>query len=272
MPGKLIGAGKNADVYDIGGGRALRRYRDGRTASLVDNEAQVMRRARELGVPVPEVFDVSGADIVMECAVGPTMLQELGRRPWAAGAQARLLARLHQLVHQVPAAGLSGAALPRPFAAMPSPDSLVLLHRDLHPLNVILTGDGPVIIDWEGAACGPAIADIAMSWAIIGFATIAGDRRRAVTMRGVQVLFARSFLRAAGPLSDAWRTAAARHRLADRNVTPAEAARLQKLLRTLPPAARLTEGTGRSAPRCARPSAAASRARAGGSVAARSLP
>jgi len=24
----------------------------------------------------------------------------------------------------------------------------VLLHRDLHPQNVILTADGPLIIDW----------------------------------------------------------------------------------------------------------------------------
>ena len=29
MPGPLIGAGRSADVYDIGDGRVLRRYRDG---------------------------------------------------------------------------------------------------------------------------------------------------------------------------------------------------------------------------------------------------
>ncbi len=30
LPGTLVGAGRNADVYDIGDGRVLRRYRDGR--------------------------------------------------------------------------------------------------------------------------------------------------------------------------------------------------------------------------------------------------
>src|ERR1700761_5987177 len=114
-PGALLGSGRNADVYDIGGGRVLRRYRDGRDPDRVAAEAQVMAHARAGGVPVPEVFDVAGADIVMERAVGPTMLDVLGRRPWTIRAHARLLARLHELVHQVPASGLAGFALRSPF-------------------------------------------------------------------------------------------------------------------------------------------------------------
>jgi len=94
-PGALLGSGRNADVYDIGAGRVLRRYRDGRDADRVAAEARVMGHARAAGVPVPEVFDVSGADIVMARATGPTMLDLLGARPWTVGAQARLLARLH---------------------------------------------------------------------------------------------------------------------------------------------------------------------------------
>ena len=113
-PGTLVGAGRNADVFDVGDGRVLRRYRDGREARRVETEAQVMARARASGVPVPEVFDVSGSDIVMERAVGPTMLDAIGRRPWTVRAQAGLLARLHGLVHQVPASGLDGLDLPPP--------------------------------------------------------------------------------------------------------------------------------------------------------------
>src|SRR5580692_3590744 len=98
LPGTLVGAGRNADVYDIGGGRVLRRYRDGRDAADVDREAQVMVHARAHGVPVPELFEVSGSDIVMERASGPTMLDVLGRRPWTMRSQAGVLARLHGLV------------------------------------------------------------------------------------------------------------------------------------------------------------------------------
>jgi Phosphotransferase enzyme family len=232
LPGTLLGSGRNADVYDIGGGRVLRRYRDGRDPSLVDSEALIMVHARGYGVPVPEVFDVSGSDLVMERAAGPTMLADLGRRPWTVRAQTRLLARLHGLVHQVPPASLAGLPLPlRPGPAGPQ-DSDVLQHRDLHPQNVILTGNGPVIIDWEGAARGPAIADVALSWVIIKFSDVPGSGLEAAVVRGVQALAAGLFARAAGPLDDAQRLAAIRHRLGDPNLLPSEVARLEKLAPT----------------------------------------
>jgi aminoglycoside phosphotransferase (APT) family kinase protein len=229
VPGTLVGAGRNADVYDIGNGRVLRRYRDGREALVVHREAQVMVHARAAGVPVPEVFDVSGSDIVMERITGPTMLDLLGRRPWTVRMQARLLARLHRLVHQVPASSLAGPGLPLSFGTTGSGDGDVLLHRDLHPQNVILTRSGPVLIDWEGAGRGPAIADIAMTWVIIGFSEVPGQRLAAVAVRGVQQILTSSFVRAAGPIDEAWRKSAIRQRLADPNLLPSEIARLERL-------------------------------------------
>ena len=110
-------------------------------------------------------------------------------------------------------------------------DSQVLVHRDLHPMNVILTSAGPVIIDWEGAARGPAILDVALTWAIVGFSDVPENRLGAVALRGVQSLFTRSFVRAAGPLDLTWRAAAVRHRLTDPNVLPSERARLERVPR-----------------------------------------
>jgi aminoglycoside phosphotransferase (APT) family kinase protein len=235
VPGTLVGSGRNADVYDVGDGRVLRRYRDGRDARRVAAEAQVMAHARASGVPVPEVFDVSGADIVMEHAVGPTMLDVLGRRPWTLRAHARLLARLHDLVHQVPASGLAGFALRSPFGeGLPGADH-VLLHRDLHPQNVILTGTGPVIIDWEGASYGPAIADVALTWVIVGYSEIPPvPPVQAAVMRALQSAFTRSFVRAAGPVDESWRHTAIRLRLADPNTLPTEAVRLKRLAAAAP--------------------------------------
>lgn len=232
-PGTLVGSGRNADVYDIGNGRVLRRYRDARPARSVEAEAEVMTQARGAGVPVPEVFDVAGADIVMERAAGPTMLQALAQRPWTTRAQARRLARLHGLVHQVPAAGLS-EVLTGPFRGDTDvvSESDVLLHRDLHPDNVILTATGPMIIDWEGAGRGPAVADVAMTWVIIGFSEVPGSPLAAAVTRQVQQAFTRTFVRAAGPVDARWRLDAVRHRLADPNVLPSEAARLRKLAAT----------------------------------------
>jgi aminoglycoside phosphotransferase (APT) family kinase protein len=224
LPGALLGAGRNADVYDVGRGRVLRRYRDGRDAAAVDREARVMAHARAHGVPVPEVFEVSGSDIVMERAVGPTMLDVLGRRPWTLRRQARLLAQLHETVHQAPApSGLRAAGGGENLG------SQVLLHRDLHPMNVILTAAGPVIIDWEGAACGPAMYDVAWTWVILTSSEVQGTGLALVAVRGMQAQLTRSFVRAAGPIDQAWRALAVRDRLLDGNVLPAERARLERL-------------------------------------------
>ncbi len=221
-------------MYAIGQRRVLRRYRDRRPAALVTREAEVMAHARAHGVPVPEVFDVAGSDIVMERAVGPTMLDVLGRRPWTVGAQAGLLARLHAAVHRVPALDW----LPAPFAGEAqdaSGQDWVLLHRDLHPQNVILTADGPRIIDWEGAARGPALADVVMTWVIIVFSDVPGPRLRAAAARTVQARMGRAFLRAAAgqrPVERRWLEIAVRHRLRDGNLLPSERTRLDRLLRT----------------------------------------
>ena len=233
-PGRLVGSGRNADVYDIGGGRVLRRYRDGRAPAGVAAEATVMAHARAHGVPVPEVFEVTGSDIVMERAAGPTMLDELSRRPWTAGRSARQLAGLHALVHAAPALDW----LPAPFGVDGSGGAggdQVLLHRDLHPLNVIMTTGGPRIIDWEGAARGPALADVAMTWVIIGFSQAPGSRLRALATRPLQALFARDFLRAAGaavPVDRVLMESAVRLRLRDGNLLPPEKARLERLQRS----------------------------------------
>jgi aminoglycoside phosphotransferase (APT) family kinase protein len=224
LPGTLVGAGRNADVYDVGGGRVLRRYRDGRDAAAVDREARVMAHARAHGVPVPEVFDVTGSDIVMERAMGPTMLDVLGRQPWTLRRQARLLARLHETVHQAPA--LPGLRAPCGDEDL---DSQVLLHRDLHPMNVILTSAGPVIIDWEGAARGPAMYDVAWTWVIIASSEVQGTGLALAAVRAMQAQLTRSFVRAAGPIDQVWRAQAVRDRLLDGNVLPAERARLERL-------------------------------------------
>ena len=112
-----------------------------------------MEHARAHGVPVPEISEVRESEIVMERAAGPTMLEALFRRPWTVRRSARQLADLHVLVHAVPALDW----LPAPFDGLGGQGGRggrggegseeVLLHRDLHPHNVIMTAAGPRIID-----------------------------------------------------------------------------------------------------------------------------
>ena len=68
-----------------------------------------------------------------------------------------------------------------------------------------------------------------MTWAIVGFSQVPGGGLEAAVTRGLQSLFTRSFVRAAGPIDQTWRATAVRHRLADPNLLPAERARLERL-------------------------------------------
>lgn len=154
----MIGAGRDADVFALGNGRVLRRYRHG---GDVAPEVEVMRHVASQGFAVPFVFEGCGADLVMERVDGPTMLAELlgGRLdPVAAG---RTLADLANTLHSVPAL-----------------DSMVpferVLHLDLHPDNVIMSGRGPVLIDWRNSTDGPPGLDNALTAVIIAQAVLSG--------------------------------------------------------------------------------------------------
>jgi aminoglycoside phosphotransferase (APT) family kinase protein len=220
QPGPPLGSGRSAEIYDLGHGRVLRRYRN--RARPAQREAEVISWAGAHGVPVPEVFDVDGPDIVMEKVDGPTMLADLARHPWRLASHAATLARLHQQVHAVPA--LDGRRAPF------GPGG-VLLHLDLHPDNVLLSARGPVLIDWEGAGRGPAEADLAICWVVVAMSMVPGSLWQQAVGRAGQRLFADAVLRRSGLSVDSARRAeAARFRLLDPNLRDAEAARIRRML------------------------------------------
>lgn len=158
-PGRLIGTGRAADVYDIGNGRVLRRYRTDHDSTI---EAGAMRAAWTAGYPVPEVYEADGRDLVMEHLEGPTMLKSLGDHPWRFRRIADQLAELHTSLAALPIDG-SGIRVQREPAEC-------LVHLDLHPGNVMLTQRGPVVIDWSNAGMGPRGADVAATWILLAIA------------------------------------------------------------------------------------------------------
>jgi aminoglycoside phosphotransferase (APT) family kinase protein len=153
----LIGRGRAADVFDAGNGRVLRRYRTPHPG-FVEREALAMEFLRSRGAPVPEVFSAGDGEIVMERLDGPTMLEVMKSKPWRAASIGREFAELHLRIHRIPAGDI---AVPR-FS-----DGDAILHFDLHPDNVILTADGPMIIDWSNVAIGDARADMAYTWMLM---------------------------------------------------------------------------------------------------------
>lgn len=196
---KLIAAGRASEIFDLGDGRVLRRFRAGGDS---EREAVVMRHARREGYPVPRVVEVTPDALVMERIDGNTMLGELRRRPWTVRRNAGLLARLHARLHEI--------AAPPDLRAAGAGDRL--LHLDLHPGNVIMSPKGPVLIDWTNARRGDPALDVALTWVIV--ATSGGVLGRAF-LHWFLPYFERNEVLAALPL-------AAERRVDDPNVTDRE--------------------------------------------------
>jgi tRNA A-37 threonylcarbamoyl transferase component Bud32 len=124
-------------------------------------EARVMDYVRSHGYPAPAVEEISpdGLELVMERIDGPSMVEGIKRRPWSLHHQGALLATLHRRLHDI--AGPEWL----PVSAVGTGE--VLVHLDLHPLNVILSPTGPVVIDWPNARRGDGAVDVALTWVLL---------------------------------------------------------------------------------------------------------
>jgi aminoglycoside phosphotransferase (APT) family kinase protein len=227
--GPKLASGRDADVYDLGDGRVLRRYRGAKTAEV---EAATMRFVRERGYPVPAVHAVRGPDLLLDRVDGPTMLADLVRRPWMVWRHGRTLALLHRRLH---ALGAQGAPVElRPFAPYHSEAAPAdaVLHLDLHPDNVILSRGGPVVIDWRNARRGPADVDVALTWLIMATSEVDAPPVKKAVVGAVRDLFVWSFLQHADrAAARRYLPAVARRRLVDPNLRASEARAIHALLR-----------------------------------------
>ncbi|MEU1107110.1 phosphotransferase [Streptomyces tibetensis] len=174
--GELLGSGRSADVFAIDDQWVLRRYRDG---GDVTAEADVMAYLAEHGYPVPRLRGPASAghrteprtDMVMQRLHGSSMLQALLQGTITAEeAGARLADLLHRL-HSVP-------------ARVSVDPANRILHLDLHPDNVMIISEGPVVIDWRNTEEGPPGLDCGMS-ALILAQVAAGNTALAALARAV---------------------------------------------------------------------------------------
>jgi tRNA A-37 threonylcarbamoyl transferase component Bud32 len=191
-------------VYALDARTVLRRYR---RRDVPAGEVAVMRYVRERGYPAPEIVSVDGADLVLERATGSTMRVDLARKPWTLIHHARLLADLHRRLHRIaapewlPAIGPGGA----------------VIHLDLHPENVLLHGEGALVIDWANARAGHWADDVAQTVVILAAAYL--PRATKLAIRAFLAVYLAGFDRAAVRTHLA---AAIERRMADPNMTARE--------------------------------------------------
>jgi len=217
--GPKLAEGRDSEIFEHGPGRVLRRARDGRS---LEGEAAVMRHVREHGYPAPEVFDAGEGWLVMERLDGQDMIAAVRKTPGGVRKAARQLAELHRQLAVIEA--------PEWLAAGPGPAGDRVVHLDLHPLNVMSTSRGLVVIDWANARRGDPATDVANTWALLACGsppTGLLDRTlvtlaRRITLRAFLASVDKDAAKRALPELLEWR-------LQDRNHTDAERRRLARL-------------------------------------------
>ena len=185
-----IGEGRQAEMYALDDGRALRLYHAGFSASSAMDEMFNQRLAGDAGVRVPQVYDVQTVDgrlgVIMERIDGTDLLTEVGRKPWRIYSIATQCGKVHARLNSVLAPLSLTPAVERYTAIIGGssqiPDDLRgpalkriatlsegagMCHLDFHPANVMEQDGVPVVIDWSNAARGPAEVDYARSMLIL---------------------------------------------------------------------------------------------------------
>ncbi|WP_089914500.1 phosphotransferase [Lentzea albida] len=203
-----LASGQDSDVFIRSDGLLVKRTRTGRD---LRREAEMMSYLSGYGIPVPRVHEATEDELVMQYVPGPRMSEEIGRKPWLAGGLGAELADLHHRLDVIPAPDfLSGEG--------------DLLHLDLHPGNVVLGPEGPVVLDWASATKGDRRLDVALSWVSLAVAHLAPVKKL------TRWRFLRSFMANVDPNAKDAIPEAARIRLARHDRDPRERAALQKLM------------------------------------------
>jgi aminoglycoside phosphotransferase (APT) family kinase protein len=163
----------------------VRRSRNGRS---LDYEAKVMAYVRAQGYPVPEVFDVTddGRELVMERIVGATMVEVAAKKPWLLRRFGTELGELHARLHR-----LDG---PEWLREAPVGHGDKVVHMDLHPLNVLVTKRGPVVIDWTNTSRGDPAVDAAATWILLASGEVPASGLRALIVRVGRSTLLKGFL------------------------------------------------------------------------------
>lgn len=187
----MVGVGNTAEVFDYGDGKVCKLFYPGYPRAAVEREYRNAKEAERLGLPVPKVFELlveseGRTGIVYEKIAGKSMLECILENLNEAEAYLEQFVRLQQAWLQKATEQsdsilsykdflkslLKGAAqagemsLCEEINALPKGE--LLLHGDFHPGNIMITPEQRlVVIDFMNVCRGPALYDIARTYALL---------------------------------------------------------------------------------------------------------
>jgi len=224
-----IGEGRTAEVFDYGGGRVIKLYRNDTPPGLIEREFAAACFAKARGVSTPAALSITQdggrTGIVFEKIAGLTVLRTILKNPLRAAGLMRKMACLHAAINALPYGDGEGR----------------LCHGDFHTENVLVRGDDLFVIDWPNAHAGDPARDVCRSLMIIGNADPPEAARGAVRFFQLAVqhflaaVYLRKYLSLTGmklTVIKKWRLEVFSRRL-EENPPPGEKARLLKAIEKL---------------------------------------
>jgi thiamine kinase-like enzyme len=184
--GELLGIGNTASVYKWGATEVIKVFHDQRSSiHEAKKEARNAELINNLNLRTPRFsgcLEYEGMScLIYERIDGPTMLSQIGPMKSSVTHFARLMAQLHFELHNVEVKfipnlkseitkrinnNLSIKDFEKQIVLdilSTLPEGNVICHYDFHPGNIILSPNGPIIIDWMNALIGHQAADVARS-------------------------------------------------------------------------------------------------------------
>jgi Ser/Thr protein kinase RdoA (MazF antagonist) len=184
--GEKIGESAAAEVFAFGAGRVIKLYRPGTAWGIIDYEIKATSAAFASGAPAPEVLGTAKIDgrtgIVLPRYDGRSLLEMIAGGMMSPADAGATLARVHAHLHagryrttlwsfrtfvDFMANQLDERRVPVDVIersrkiAHGLPEFETLCHGDLHFGNVLMTDDGPRIIDWMSAMSASDLVDVA---------------------------------------------------------------------------------------------------------------
>ena len=179
----LVAKGRTAEVFTWDSGKVLKLFYSWVSRQTAEYEQHLAKTVYAAGVKTPIAYDVVEVGgrfgLVYERVEGVTMLKMLRSRPWLVTRLGKMFAGLQAAMHACAAPDLppmQERLAKKILAAQPLPEGLKqaaltalqglpennrVCHGDFHPDNILMTRQGPIVIDWIDASAGHPLGDAA---------------------------------------------------------------------------------------------------------------
>jgi len=211
-----IAEGRTAEIYSWDEHHILKLYRDWCPSNWIDYESRIAHAIHGAGVPPPaagEIVEVNGRrGLIYERIDGISMLQDMNAHPWTILKHAHTLAELQVEINRKSISGLPtykeqlhNAILRTQYLTEELrnkclnvleslADGQTVCHGDYHPHNVLLTPNGPMVIDWMTACSGSPWADVARTSLLLTIGPKGAGKQVSPLIRTAISLYHRMYL------------------------------------------------------------------------------